>query len=289
VRRKMTKVLDDTAVSEVIGIILLVSVAVLGVAIVAVTFFSQPAPSEIPHVSVVAGATANNATFVLSHEGGDALKEGNYRIYVDTGSGLENQTDAFTLVGDDVWSIGENLTYTGTPGRVVISVVDSGGAETMIAEPVYVAGVVDTGGYVDAGGSGTVTYSGGDNESEEMPVLIVIPEIGTVMDFIKGDSPDHGHGHGEGHYYSPVTANVTDVHVERVDIIIYDYEESSAFFMHHKDVYRDPASGAYETTFESTHGAIKDVTTVVVVAIAFNETDAVVGYDAHKVDISLIS
>jgi len=284
------KSMDEKAVSEVIGVVLLISVTVLGVALVAVTYFSQPAPSEIPHVSVVAGATADNATFILSHEGGDALAEGSYRIYVETESGLEDQTDKFALEGDDdVWSIGENLTYTGTPGRVVISVVDSGGAETMIAEPVYVAGVVDTGGYVDAGGSGTVTYSGGDNESEEMPVLIVIPEIGTVMDFIKGDSPDHGHGHGEGHYYSPVTANVTDVHVERVDIIIYDYEESSAFFMHHKDVYRDPASGAYETTFESTHGAIKDVTTVVVVAIAFNETDAVVGYDAHKVDISLIS
>jgi hypothetical protein len=151
---------DDEGVSEVIGAILLVSLAVLGVAIVAVALFSQPAPSEIPQVSVVAGATAENTTFVLLHEGGDALSQGNYRIYVDTGSGLVDRTENFTLAGDDVWSIGENLTYAGSDiaqiDRVVVSVVDSGGGETLIAEPGYSAGVVDAGGYVDEGGAGTV-------------------------------------------------------------------------------------------------------------------------------------
>jgi len=151
---------DDEGVSEVIGAILLVSLAVLGVAIVAVALFSQPAPSEIPQVSVVAGATAENTTFVLLHEGGDALSQGSYHIYVDTSSGLVDRTGNFTLAGDDVWSIGENLTYAGSDiaqiDRVVVSVVDSGGGETMIAEPGYSAGVVDAGGYVDEGGAGTV-------------------------------------------------------------------------------------------------------------------------------------
>ena len=165
----MTKLINEKAVSEVVGAILLVAVAVRGVAIVAVTFFSQPAPSEIPHLSVVAGATADNTTFVLVHEGGDALKEGNYRIYVDDGSGLEDQTDAFTLVGDDVWSIGERLTYTGKPERVVISVIDPSGGEMMIAEPAYVADIVDAGVYVDTGGSGSASNPDPDPDPDPEP------------------------------------------------------------------------------------------------------------------------
>jgi len=173
------KSMDEKAVSEVIGVVLLISVTVLGVALVAVTYFSQPAPSEIPHVNVVAGATADNATFILSHEGGDALAEGSYRIYVETESGLEDQTDKFALEGDDdVWSIGENLTYKGTPGRVVISVVDSGGGEMMIAEPAYVAGAVDAGGYVDEGGSGTMPVVTVMPMPTPELVAIVLPEAG---------------------------------------------------------------------------------------------------------------
>ena len=133
--------IDEKAVSEVIGAVLLISVTVLGVALVATTFFSLSGPSEIPHVSVVAGAT--DTTFVLSHEGGDALAEGSYRIYVDSGSGLEEKE--FILTGDDnVWSLGETLTYnysgTTKPERVVISVLDQEGGEMMVAELAFGTG-----------------------------------------------------------------------------------------------------------------------------------------------------
>jgi len=104
------RLMDEKAVSEVIGVVLLISVTVLGVALVAVTFLSQSGPSEIPHASVVAGA--KGTTFVLSHEGGDALVEGSYRIYVDAGNGLEDKTDRFILTGGgDIWSLGKTLTY----------------------------------------------------------------------------------------------------------------------------------------------------------------------------------
>ncbi|MFA7198994.1 MAG: type IV pilin [Methanoculleus sp.] len=177
----MMRAIDEKAVSEVIGVVLLLLVAVLGVAIVAVTYFSQPAPSEIPHVSVVAGAT--DTIFVLSHEGGDALAEGSYRIYVDNGSGLEDRTDEFILTGGGAWSIGENLTYTGTdtPERVVISAVDSGGGEMMIAELADVAdmvdagavdaGVADAGGYVDTGGSGSGSGPTPEQDPEVIPFI----------------------------------------------------------------------------------------------------------------------
>ena len=168
----MMRSMDEEAVSEVIGVVLLISVTVLGVALVAVTYFSQPAPSEIPHVSVVAGAT--NTTFVLSHEGGDALAKGSYRIYVETESGLEEKTDEFILTGGGAWSIGENLTYDVTDPlkRVVISAIDPGGGEIMIADLAGVAnmmgaGAVDAGGYVDTGGSGS--GSGPDPEQDPEP------------------------------------------------------------------------------------------------------------------------
>ena len=128
--------MDEKAVSEVIGVVLLISVTVLGVALVAVTFLSQSGPSEIPHASVMAGA--KGTTFVLSHEGGDALVEGSYRIYVDAGMVLR-QTDRFILrVGMSGRSV--RLTYnylfrTKTI-RVIISAIDSGG-ETMITNLEY--------------------------------------------------------------------------------------------------------------------------------------------------------
>jgi FlaG/FlaF family flagellin (archaellin) len=277
----MMRAIDEKAVSEVIGVVLLISVTVLGVAIVAVTFLSQPAPSEIPHVSVVAGAT--NTTFVLSHEGGDALAKGSYRIYVDNGSGLEDRTDEFILTGGNVWSIGKNLTYTGTgtPQRVVISVVDSGGGEMVIAEPAY-AGVVDTGGYVDAGGSGVVPVTPGGG-SEISPIFIVLPELGTDMNFSSG-----GSGSGpSGHYYSDVSANVTDPNITRVDFVMYEYEVPTNVYDFQPDAQWNPVDHKYHSEFEIQHGHIKDVEIAVVMAIAFNNT-AVVGCEARKVNITVI-
>jgi len=170
----MMRSMDEKAVSEIIGVILLISVTVLGVALVGVMYFSQPAPSEIPHVSVVAGATST--TFTLSHEGGDALAKGSYHIYVDAGNGLEDKTDEFILTGGDAWSIGEKLTYSVTDPlrRVVISAVDPSGGEVMIADLASVANmvnadVIDDGGYVDTGGSGPGSESDPGSEPDLEP------------------------------------------------------------------------------------------------------------------------
>jgi len=170
----MMRSMDEKAVSEIIGVILLISVTVLGVALVGVMYFSQPAPSEIPHVSVVAGATST--TFTLSHEGGDALAKGSYHIYVDAGNGLEDKTDEFILTGGDAWSIGEKLTYSVTDPlrRVVISAVDPSGGEVMIADLASVANmvnadVIDDGGYVDTGGSGPGSESDPGSEPDLKP------------------------------------------------------------------------------------------------------------------------
>lgn len=183
----MVLTIDEEGVSEVIGAVLLVSLVVLGVAIVAVALFSQPPPSEVPHLSVVAGTTVDNTTFVLLHEGGDTLAAGNYRIYVDNGSGLVDRTDEFALAGDDIWSIGENLTYAGGDvaqiEQAVISVVDAGG-ETVIAGRAYAAGAGDVGRYVDEGGSGTVPLIASFTASAttgEAPLVVQFTDASTGM------------------------------------------------------------------------------------------------------------
>lgn len=210
----MMRMIDEEGVSEVIGAVLLVSLVVLGVAIVAVALFSQPPPSEVPHLSVVAGTTADNTTFVLLHEGGDALTRGSYRIYVDEGSGLVDRTDEFTLAGDDIWSIGEKITYAGggRPERVVVSVVDSGGGETVIAKP-YGFGAARAGAYADAGGSGfvtpVVTVTPGPTPTPEE--IIVSPEMVTDIEWQQ---------------YFDFAAKIERNDTERVDLIIYNYDDA---------------------------------------------------------------
>ncbi|NLM29741.1 MAG: type IV pilin [Methanomicrobiales archaeon] len=124
----------EEGVSEVVATILLIGVTVLLVAIVAAIFFSGPQPGEIPHASIV--AKNESGKFALAHEGGDPLRVGEYRIYVDTGNGLVDETANFTWLGGDIWQVGGSIRYTGTwtsSERVVVTVI-SGGVETILTE-----------------------------------------------------------------------------------------------------------------------------------------------------------
>lgn len=126
----------DDGVSEVVAAALLVGLTVLGVAIVAAIFLSSPQPDEIPHTAIVAGNRSGN--FALTHEGGDSLKVGEYRIYAGAGGELQDVTDKFTEPLDGMWSIGETLVYDGpVPERVIVV---SRGTETILSEPTFVWG-----------------------------------------------------------------------------------------------------------------------------------------------------
>ena len=129
----------DEGVSEVVAAVLLVGLTVLGVAIVAAIFLSSPQPDEIPHTAIVAGNRSGN--FALTHEGGDSLKVGEYRIYIDTGNGLMEMTSDFSEPEGGIWSVGESINYTGTEvlKRVVVTVI-SGNSETILSEPAFVQG-----------------------------------------------------------------------------------------------------------------------------------------------------
>jgi len=265
----------EEGVSEVVGVMLLVGVTVLAVAIVAVALLSGSPPDEIPHTVIIAGIN-ETGSLVLAHEGGDPLREGEYRIYVENESGFVDGTGDFTEPAGGVWSIGGTLAYNGagTPERVVVTAV-SGGSETILAEPVFRGG--GAGFSPDPVEPGTVS-DGGGNGSEETPISIVIPGIGTTMKFVKIG----------GAYWSFVSANVTNVSVTRVDFILYGYatDSSEHYNDHQKNVTWVSENGTFETKLGNIPpGQINTGDVVVVVAIAFDVDDNVIGCDARKVSI----
>jgi len=209
----------EEGVSEVIGVVLLVGVTVLAVAVVAALFLSGPQPDEIPHATIVAGNKSGNLT--LAHEGGDPLRKGEYRIYVENESGFVDGTGSFSKPEGGVWSIGGALVYNGTGKlkRVVVTAI-SGGSETILAEPEFVgeregAGFspdpVDPG--MTPGGTGT---PGPESGGDVSPIQITTPETSQELVF-------SGRGHG-GNKSATMTAQTTLENVTRIDFIIYRFD-----------------------------------------------------------------
>jgi len=119
---------DSPAVSEVIGTITLMSVVIIGTAVVGTILLSQPLPAEVPHFDAIITNQSNN--IYILHKGGDALSSGEFRIYVD---GVD-RTSLFTNNGDYPWSIGETLyaTVPSIPGTVVLVLNQSGGGSPVL-------------------------------------------------------------------------------------------------------------------------------------------------------------
>jgi hypothetical protein len=117
--------LNNRAVSEVIGAIVLVGMVMLGVALVWLLLFSSPAPTKVPVLDTVI-SNRSKAIYIL-HKGGDPLRAGEYQIFVDGG----DQTGNFTFLGSgtEPWSVGETLYALSptVPKRIVILFNLSGG------------------------------------------------------------------------------------------------------------------------------------------------------------------
>ena len=208
----MTRYSNEEGVSEIIGVMLLVGVTVLAVAVVAVVFLSGPQPDEIPRATIVAGSSESGG-LVLAHEGGDPLRAGEYRIYVDTGSGLMDGTSDFAGAGEGVWSIGGALVYNGaeTPERVVVTVI-SGGTETILAEPEFRGG--GAGFSPDPVGPG-VTQDETPVPGPTLEEIIISPGIGTSLEI--GTS-----GNDKSFDFAAI---IERDDTERVDLFIYNYDK----------------------------------------------------------------
>jgi len=86
-----------------VGALVLISIFVLAVAIIAVVFFSQPAPLKLPAVAV--SITNHSKIIEISHNSGDSILMSEFAVLVD------DQPISYTCTDcGDSWSIGEVLT-----------------------------------------------------------------------------------------------------------------------------------------------------------------------------------
>lgn len=83
--------ISENGVSEVIGAILLVSIVVLGVAILSVFLFSQPPPQKVPSLNAI--IWNDTQKIYLRHDGGDTLYASDVKIYVNG----TDKTSSFAL------------------------------------------------------------------------------------------------------------------------------------------------------------------------------------------------
>ncbi|WFN35413.1 type IV pilin N-terminal domain-containing protein [Methanogenium sp. S4BF] len=132
-----TQMTNEDAVSETIGVVLLIGLTVVAITLVGVFLFSQPMAEELPAVDVL---ISNNVTLVLfQHNGGDSLNPGDFGVYVD-GAAVPATALNFTSGGAWPWSTGETLTYTATgtvtplEDHIRITYLDNSG----IFRPAYV-------------------------------------------------------------------------------------------------------------------------------------------------------
>jgi hypothetical protein len=118
------------AVSEVVGAVLLVAVAVGAMALVTLALIAGPLPTSVPFFSGLVTIGNNSHTIYISHEGGDSLYRGQYQILLD---GVD-RTSSFGSNSPEPWSMGKVLNYTPTtmPNRVVLVFNTSGGGGTIL-------------------------------------------------------------------------------------------------------------------------------------------------------------
>jgi PKD repeat protein len=99
----------DSALSDALGAVVLVSVVALGIAIGGMILLSNPPADKVPAIS--ADITTIGRDIVISHNGGDTIRKTDMQIVVDG----EDLTSRFTRTdgsGWTAWSVGDYLNYT---------------------------------------------------------------------------------------------------------------------------------------------------------------------------------
>jgi len=129
----------ESAVSEVIGSVMLISVVVTAIAIIAVVLTSQPLPQKIPALDAIISSNGKD-TIRIYHNGGDSLSRQEVAILVD---GVE-KTSGFTIRGSGwtMWLPGESLDYNNgsLPGKVQI-IFNSGSSQTVLVSTDFAGGM----------------------------------------------------------------------------------------------------------------------------------------------------
>jgi hypothetical protein len=135
----------DSAVSEIIGSLMLISVVVVAVSIIGVALWSQPPPQKIPSLSAV--ITNQNCRIFVKHDGGDNLDRQTFQIFVDGVNQTANFVKRDAPGSWTTWVTGDTLVFDPPscgkmPGRVDIIYNDGTVSSVIISgflEPVCFA------------------------------------------------------------------------------------------------------------------------------------------------------
>ena len=176
---------SDSAVSEIIGAIMLISIVVVAVAVIGVAITSQPTTQKIPAVSAVISSTGN--TIHIYHGGGDSLEKGQFEIHLD--GSRTNSNSLFSNDGNPSWTrwgIGQSLDYTvpsGQPIPGIVQIVYTGtGSSTMLASANFNTGTLTYGPTSTATGNTTPTTTGTTTTTTPVPRLVAnftaVPQSG---------------------------------------------------------------------------------------------------------------
>jgi FlaG/FlaF family flagellin (archaellin) len=101
---------QEEGVSEIVGSMLLIAVVVAGVSIVGIALLSQPLPQNIPSVNAVIWNDTSNV--YIKHDGGDALANGTFKVYVNgVDQTLHFNLSTIPTLPWTTWSVGNILQY----------------------------------------------------------------------------------------------------------------------------------------------------------------------------------
>ncbi len=210
---------SDSAVSELIGAILLVSLVILGVMIVAVSVLSQPPPEDVPQVNALADNISK--TVYLYHDGGNSLEPQEIRTIVN------GVNSSFSLANNEdwPWSVGKTLKvdYPGTDMPEYIQLIYTGGSTQTLILTAYFVPPVITGGptlittvptppgpYIitaSTGTGGSVSPSGSISvPAGGVPTFVFIPATGYHLNNVTVDGALVTHT-GNSYTFPPVTAD----------------------------------------------------------------------------------
>jgi len=253
---------NEDAISSTMGVMLIVSVAVLGIAIVGTTMMSQQDVQEIPKVDVIPNIDGKGCVLYLCHGGGDPLPAGELQIIVD---GEDKTTDFGLASVGDTWGLDETIKmhYDGDAPKSVQIIHTGSGISTLlktqaVAPPSEEAevgmDVVDEGTTGESNTGGSEPEEPEDEESEDSgkPLIWIIEPLWNAEFSHNSNEP------------VPVTAWVnTSLPRDRVDLTLYDFDSIN------RKPYADTMSagvlryGGYYTeyTLAIPHNEIKGMTT----------------------------
>lgn len=164
---------NDLGISENIGVILIVSVAVIGAAIVGISVTSEPTPDEIPNADLIVGyekIASNNFSINLFHNGGDTLTSSDLDVWAWNGYDQPIEIRKSTI--SDQFAISDTLSYFCDEEPTRISVLYTGGSSSAMLKSLDLGSKIDPDKLLDSvindnGSSGDSGGSGGSGGNGE--------------------------------------------------------------------------------------------------------------------------